>query len=63
MRPSPSMIQTFSSLCFAFGCQPNIPEIHNSIKNKSAKKMNRIGVAAVLIVGGFYLIAGIFGYI
>ncbi|KAA6385578.1 MAG: hypothetical protein EZS28_018894, partial [Streblomastix strix] len=63
LRPSFSIVQTFSSLCFAFGCQQNIPLIHSEIKERSTKRMNQINVWAVFIVGIFYMFAGIFGYI
>lgn len=56
------MIQTFSTLCFAFGCQQNVPLIHGEIYEKSTKHMNIICLIAVFIVGVFYMLAGIFGY-
>ncbi|KAK2964412.1 Transmembrane amino acid transporter [Blattamonas nauphoetae] len=62
VHPSPSIIQTFSTLCFAFGCQQNVPIIHGEIKEKSTKRMNIITVFSVTIVGVFYMLAGIFGY-
>ncbi|KAA6369592.1 MAG: putative vacuolar amino acid transporter, partial [Streblomastix strix] len=63
LRPSFSIIQTFSALCFAFGCQQNVPIIHSEIKERSTKKMNYINLWAILIVGIFYMFAGVFGYI
>ena len=62
VRPSPSMIQTFSTLCFAFGCQQNVPIIQGEIFEKSARNMNFVALISVFIVGIFYMIAGIFGY-
>ncbi|KAH7826385.1 putative AminoAcid/AuxinPermease(AAAP) Family Protein [Monocercomonoides exilis] len=63
VRPSPSMIQTFSTLCFAFGCQQNVPIIQGEIHEKSTKSMLKITLISVSIVGFFYMMAGIFGYI
>lgn len=60
---SPSMIQTFSTLCFAFGCHQNIPLIQDEIYEKSTKTMNRVTVVSVTIVGLCYMLAGLFGYL
>eukprot|EP00770_Monocercomonoides_exilis_P006823 MONOS_6788.1-p1 / transcript=MONOS_6788.1 / gene=MONOS_6788 / organism=Monocercomonoides_exilis_PA203 / gene_product=AminoAcid/AuxinPermease(AAAP) Family Protein / transcript_product=AminoAcid/AuxinPermease(AAAP) Family Protein / location=Mono_scaffold00220:60763-62103(-) / protein_length=447 / sequence_SO=supercontig / SO=protein_coding / is_pseudo=false len=61
-RPTPAMIQTFSTLTFAFGCQQNIPIIQGEIKKRSRKTMYIVSVFSISTVGIFYMIAGLFGY-
>ncbi|KAK2958635.1 Transmembrane amino acid transporter [Blattamonas nauphoetae] len=62
-RPSLTLLQTFSTLTFAFGCQQNIPIIQGEIKGRLRKSMHKVSIMAISIVGAFYMFAGVFGYI
>eukprot|EP00770_Monocercomonoides_exilis_P000205 MONOS_202.2-p1 / transcript=MONOS_202.2 / gene=MONOS_202 / organism=Monocercomonoides_exilis_PA203 / gene_product=AminoAcid/AuxinPermease(AAAP) Family Protein / transcript_product=AminoAcid/AuxinPermease(AAAP) Family Protein / location=Mono_scaffold00003:244646-247749(+) / protein_length=869 / sequence_SO=supercontig / SO=protein_coding / is_pseudo=false len=63
VHPSVTIIQTFSTLCFAFGSQQTIPMIQNEVRRKSAKTMRGVVIVSLGTVTVIYLFSAIFGYI
>lgn len=63
IHPSMSIVQCFSTLCFAFSCQQNCPIVQGELKNKSASTMKKVCTAAIVICGSIYIIAAICGYV
>ena len=58
-----SFIQSFSTLTFAFSCQQNVPLAQGEIKKRSIKSMYVVSLLSICTTGGFYMLAGIFGYL
>ncbi|KAK2947253.1 Transmembrane amino acid transporter [Blattamonas nauphoetae] len=63
IHPSPTIIQTFSMLCFAFGCHQTVPILQGELKKKDVHLMNRVGVLSFIIVAAIYFTCGLFGYL
>ncbi|KAH7826138.1 putative AminoAcid/AuxinPermease(AAAP) Family Protein [Monocercomonoides exilis] len=62
IHPSLSIIQCFSTFCFAFGCHQNLPFIQGELQNKSRSKMLFVTAVSFFIVSIGYIMCGYFGY-
>ncbi|KAJ4461243.1 Transmembrane amino acid transporter [Paratrimastix pyriformis] len=57
-----TILVSFGTLCFAYGCQQNVPSIFGESKGRRVNRFKGIAFTATAIPTTIYFVAGTFGY-